>query len=124
MWNCDCGNFKKHGLCSHIRAMENHFVAWVKFAKTVKDHVYISSAMITQMKKAFGYAEEPERIRFINLYASFTGKNKTHSFVYDEGQWSCTCHTFEPRGICSHVMAVERILGEWVNPVQPKLMPA
>ena len=31
--------------------------------------------------------------------------------TYQEGKWHCTCHFFAGWGICSHTMALERMLG-------------
>jgi hypothetical protein len=76
----------------------------------------MDSAMIGKIQKAKDYAAEPERIRFHQLRVTFQGTNADHQVVYDEGTWRCTCNFFATRGICSHTMALERLLGVMLPP--------
>lgn len=71
----------------------------------------MDSGMIGKIQKAKFYAEEPERIQFHQFEATFRGTNSEHTLSYDEGQWRCTCNFFATRGVCSHTMAMERVLG-------------
>lgn len=71
----------------------------------------MDSGMIGKIQKAKYYAEEPERIQFTQFEATFRGTNSEHTVSYDEGQWRCTCNFFATRGVCSHTMAMERVLG-------------
>jgi hypothetical protein len=66
--------------------------------------------MIGKIEKAKRYAEERERIRFESFKATFDGDNNPHSVVYENGGWQCDCEFFVRRGVCSHSMALERIL--------------
>ena len=66
--------------------------------------------MIGKIEKAKRYAEERERIRFESFRATFDGDNNPHSVVYENGTWQCDCEFFSRRGVCSHSMALERIL--------------
>jgi hypothetical protein len=66
--------------------------------------------MIGKIEKAKRYAEERERIRFESFKATFDGDNNPHSVVYENGGWQCDCEFFARRGVCSHSMALERIL--------------
>jgi hypothetical protein len=66
--------------------------------------------MIGKIEKAKRYAEERERIRFEAFKATFDGDNNPHSVIYDNGSWKCDCDFFARRGVCSHSMALERIL--------------
>jgi len=34
---------------------------------------------------------------------------------YDGGQWQCDCNYFGSHQVCSHTMAMERILGSMVE---------
>lgn len=71
----------------------------------------MDSGMIGKIQKARMYAEEPERIRFHTFRVTFHGEHADHTVTYDEGTWACTCRFFQTRGTCSHIMALERVLG-------------
>lgn len=75
------------------------------------EEVDMDSGMIGKIEKAKRYAEEPERIRFEQFHVSFRGSNASHSVSYNDGAWHCTCHYFATRGVCSHTMTMERVLG-------------
>ena len=66
--------------------------------------------MIGKIEKAKRYAQERERIRFISFHATFEGENNPHMINFENGEWKCDCHFFLTRGVCSHTMALERIL--------------
>lgn len=66
--------------------------------------------MIGKIEKAKRYAEERERICFRNFQATFDGENNPHTIKFDDGHWKCDCNFFITRGVCSHTMALERIL--------------
>jgi hypothetical protein len=66
--------------------------------------------MIGKIEKAKRYAEERERIKFDSFHATFEGMNNPHRVKFDDGQWKCDCDFFITRGVCSHTMALERIL--------------
>ena len=69
------------------------------------------SSLIGKVQKAHLYAEEPERIEVSEFSATFRGDHDTHSVAYRNGRWSCTCSFFPQWGVCSHVMATQRMLG-------------
>jgi hypothetical protein len=66
--------------------------------------------MIGKIEKAKRYAEERERIVFKQFRATFAGENNPHTVEFAQGSWSCDCDFFLTRGVCSHTMALERIL--------------
>jgi hypothetical protein len=68
--------------------------------------------MIGKIEKAKRYAEERDRIRFVSFSVTFDGDNNPHTTTYDNGQWTCDCSFFKSRGVCSHTMALERILAD------------
>jgi hypothetical protein len=74
----------------------------------------MDNAMISKIEKAKRYAEQPERIEFMSFQVIFKGENSTHEIAYQTGKWSCTCSFFHSRGVCSHTMALERILGKMI----------
>jgi hypothetical protein len=66
--------------------------------------------MIGKIEKAKRYAEERERIRFDAFHATFDGENNPHTVHFEHGSWTCDCDFFATRGVCSHTMALERVL--------------
>jgi hypothetical protein len=72
--------------------------------------------MIGKIEKAKVYAEERERIQFESLTVTLRGDNDTiHDVSYQNGKWNCDCSFFASRGVCSHTMAMERILADMVE---------
>jgi len=84
----------------------------------------MDSSMISKIEKAIIYAQEPERITFEGFQVTFAGDHKQHQVRYDHGAWSCDCKFFESRGICSHIMTLERVLVGSVRPAEAIPMPA
>ena len=76
----------------------------------------MDSGMISKIQKAKRYAEEPERIVFKEFQVVFTGDHSTYHVGYSNGEWSCQCHFFAQRGVCSHTMALERLLSPMLRP--------
>ena len=66
--------------------------------------------MIGKIEKAKHYAEERERIVFENFRVTFDGENNPHIVEFLDGVWRCDCDFFITRSLCSHTMALERIL--------------
>ncbi|MGA2112290.1 MAG: hypothetical protein ABSG98_09110 [Anaerolineales bacterium] len=66
--------------------------------------------MIGKIEKAKRYAEQPERFQFHAFELTFRGDNNDHVVRYERGSWSCDCEFFALRGVCSHTMALERLL--------------
>jgi hypothetical protein len=66
--------------------------------------------MIGKIEKAKRYAEERDRIQFESFQAIIAGTNNTHRVEFNNGVWKCDCNFFITRGVCSHTMALERIL--------------
>jgi hypothetical protein len=77
--------------------------------------------MIGKIEKAKFYAEERDRrIHFQSLRASILGDNDvTHLVKYDGGRWSCDCNYFLSHQVCSHTMAMERVLDPMVERCVP-----
>ena len=71
----------------------------------------MDSGMIGKIEKSKRYAEEPERICFEEFRVTFQGTNSKHQVSYDGGKWNCTCNFFAGRGVCSHTMTLEKVLG-------------
>jgi hypothetical protein len=84
----------------------------------------MDSGMIGKIEKAILYAQEPERINFDRFEVTFEGDHKEHQISYNDGRWQCDCHFFQTRGVCSHVMTLERLLIGSVKPAEAVPTPA
>lgn len=78
----------------------------------------MDSGMISKIQKARQYAMEPERISFEQFQAVFRGEHGTYQVLFDRGKWQCSCHFFASHGVCSHTMALERVLEPMLDSVQ------
>lgn len=66
--------------------------------------------MIGKIEKAKRYAEQRDRIHLESLTVTFEGENNPHTVRLENGVWRCDCNFFQSRGLCSHTMALEKIL--------------
>jgi hypothetical protein len=71
----------------------------------------MQSSLIGKIEKAKRYAQETDRITFSEFSVKFRGEHDTYTTSLKEGKWQCTCTFFSNWKICSHTMAMERILG-------------
>ena len=76
----------------------------------------MQSSLIGKIEKAKRYAEEKNRITFSELVVRFRGENSDYDTSFKDGKWHCTCSFFSSWGMCSHTMAMERILAEMLPP--------
>jgi hypothetical protein len=83
----------------------------------------MDSAMIGKIEKAVRYASQPERIAFSDFQVTLDGDHKEHFVRYTRGDWECDCDYFETRGVCSHTMTMERVLGVMIRPEPVPLAP-
>jgi hypothetical protein len=75
-------------------------------------------ARISRIEKSKIYAEErQDRVTVESLRVSILGDNNgAHAVTYDDGNWTCDCNYFKTRQeVCSHIMAMERILADMVE---------
>lgn len=85
----------------------------------------MDSSMISKIQKAKRYAEEPERVSFEQFTVTFHGDHGDYRVAYDRAEgWRCSCHYFSARGVCSHIMALERLLDgmverAWIKQPEP-----
>lgn len=70
------------------------------------------SSLIGKIEKARRYAQEPDRVIFSGLAVVFHGENDDHKVSYSSGKWDCTCRFFSQWKTCSHVMALQEMLGK------------
>lgn len=72
----------------------------------------MQSSLIGKIDKARRYSEERHRVSIQELTASFRGENNNHNVTHSGGKWNCNCDFFSSHTICSHTIALQRILQE------------
>ncbi len=77
----------------------------------------MNSSMIGKIDKAHRYAHEPHRVHLQDISATFHGGHDDYTIELKDGAWHCSCHTFESHvvGTCSHVMAMQLLLGQMLS---------
>lgn len=75
----------------------------------------MNSSLIGKIEKGILYAEEKDRVRFNNFSLDFRGDNSNHQVTFDNGALRCNCEFFHQAHMCSHTMAIERMLGQMVE---------
>ena len=77
----------------------------------------MNSSLIGKIDKAKRYAnEERHRIQFEDIRVRFDGANGEHEVTLNANLWHCSCDFFAGWGLCSHTMALERILDVMLSP--------
>lgn len=71
----------------------------------------LQSSLIGKIEKSKRYAQEPDRITFLELDVKFRGDNDDHRVSLKDSKWQCTCRFFSQWGLCTHTMTLERVLG-------------
>jgi len=71
----------------------------------------MQSSLIGKIEKANRYAQETDRVTFSEFSVDFRGENSSYNTSYQDGEWHCSCQFFSSWGLCSHTMALEKILG-------------
>jgi hypothetical protein len=116
-WNCSCPGFAAHRICPHIMSLERILRPMLK-----RDPLPYAPGqnVVSDVEKAKIYAEEPHRIQFHAVDVTFDGDNNPHHASYDDtDHWRCDCSFFGSRGVCSHTMAIERILKGMLTVASP-----
>lgn len=77
----------------------------------------MNSSMIGKIEKAHRYANEPERVHFQTLETTISGDNDAYHVKLTPNGWECSCHTFQSQVLetCSHVMAMQLMLGKMLQ---------
>ena len=70
----------------------------------------MQSSLISKVEKAKVYAGERHRMQIDGLHVSFHGENSDHEVSIDGGHWSCNCDFFSGWSVCSHTMALAKVL--------------
>ena len=80
----------------------------------------MQSSLVGKIEKAKRYAQETERITFSEFSVKFRGEHGNYTTEYKDGRWHCSCSFFSNRGLCSHTMALEKILGNMLPSEAPR----
>ena len=75
----------------------------------------MDSSIIGKIEKARHYAEQKDRVNITSFAATFQGDHDQYDVRFEEGAWRCECRFFATRGVCSHTMALQRILDEMLT---------
>ena len=114
-WSCTCPGFQKYAICPHVMALETLFKPMLKRRPVPYSP---GQNIVSDVKKAKRYSQERDRINIVCFDCTFEGYNQNHHVTYDGGQWTSTASFFAQRGVCSHSMALEKILKGFVEPVR------
>lgn len=76
----------------------------------------MQSSLIGKIEKAKRYAQETDRVTFNSFSVKFRGENDYYDTSFKDGKWHCSCRFFSSWGLCSHTMAMERILANMLPP--------
>jgi len=79
----------------------------------------MDSSIIGKIEKARHYAEQKDRVNITSFSATFQGNHDQYDVRFENGSWRCECHFFDTRDVCSHTMALQRILDEMLT-TQPE----
>ena len=75
----------------------------------------MDSSIIGKIEKAKQYAKQKDRVNITSFAATFKGNHDNYDVQFADGAWHCECHFFATREICSHTMAMQRILDEMLT---------
>ncbi|MDM8521193.1 SWIM zinc finger family protein [Anaerolineales bacterium HSG6] len=114
-WQCNCSYFQNHSVCSHIIALERVLKGFVQLADKLS---YMDLGIISEIERAMLYTNETDLLTFNSFNFTFDGDHKQHDISYNKSKWQCSCSYFYTHGVCSHVMAIERILVGTVSPTR------
>ena len=79
----------------------------------------MDSSIIGKIEKARHYAEQKDRVNITSFSATFQGNHDQYDVRFENGSWRCECHFFATRDVCSHTLALQRILDEMLT-TQPE----
>ena len=75
----------------------------------------MDSSIIGKIEKAKQYAEQKDRVNITSFAATFKGNHDNYDVQFEDGAWRCECHFFSTREVCSHTMAMQKILEEMLT---------
>lgn len=114
--------FQSTGTSAHIMALQRllHDMLTEDQQTSGVDSSALSlgSTYVSKIEKSRRYAEEPDRVKFRSFKATIRGGHDDHHVSMTGEEFQCSCHFFEGHGTCSHVMAMQRILGDMLSEEQ------
>ncbi len=115
-WHSSDRGFQTYGISPHVMAMERMFGPMLK-----REPLPYAPGqnVVSDVEKAKKYAAQPHRITFKSFNARFRGDHNEYTINYEDGQWTCDNPYFLTHGVCSHTMAMERLLKGQVKPNVP-----
>ena len=75
----------------------------------------MDSSIIGKIEKAKQYAEQKDRVNITSFAATFKGNHDNYDVRFEDGAWRCERHFFSTREVCSHTMAMQKILEEMLT---------
>lgn len=72
----------------------------------------MQSSIIGKIEKANRYARERDRVTISQFSATFRGEHDSYTVGLEKAKWHCSCHFFSQWGLCSHTMAMQKILAD------------
>ena len=75
----------------------------------------MDSSMIGKIEKARQYSGQKDRVNITSFAATFQGNHDQYDVHFEDGAWRCQCSFFANRDVCSHTMALQRILEEMIS---------
>ncbi len=75
----------------------------------------MNSSMIGKIEKGILYAREKDRAHFQSFSLDFRGDNANHCVTFEKGHLRCNCEYFHQAKMCSHTLAVEKMLDGMVE---------
>lgn len=107
-WRCTCQGFEAHRICPHVMALERLLRPMLPLPPLPYAP---GQNVVSDVEKASRYAQESDRVRVLAFEATLRGLNSDHEVGYGDGSWHCDSDSFRRRGVSSHTIAMERLLG-------------
>jgi hypothetical protein len=78
-------------------------------------------SVASRIVKARQYAAERDRrVRVHAFEVEMHGENANHRVTYERADWGCDCEESQMQDVCAHMIAMEQMLGEAVEPALQK----
>jgi hypothetical protein len=70
------------------------------------------SELKEKQEKALRYSEQPHRFSLVSLKFEMRSNHGVRQVEYSDGRWQCVCEFYLENSTCSHILAVQAILGK------------
>lgn len=75
----------------------------------------MQSSLIGKIEKAKRYAEQKNRVKIKEIRLDFQGEHDIYQVTLSANKWTCTCSFYNNWGLCSHTMAMQRMLSDMLD---------